>query len=151
MRTTFSFTVALATFGHALVHGESGGRHEQAGNITVVGTGGFTCELSFNGKTMPCSLGRNSVTSNKTEGDGCTPSGSFLLREVFYRPDRVPPPQTNLTSVSSLRPSDGWCDDVSSTYYNKHVTLPFPDSHENLWETGGETYYDLFAVSFVKL
>lgn len=52
------------------------------GNITVQWTGGNACVLSFRGVEFSCTLGRNGVTDAKIEGDGCTPSGVFPLREV---------------------------------------------------------------------
>ena len=41
-----------------------------------------------------CALGRLGVTDNKEEGDGATPVGTFPLRRVLYRPDRLAPPRT---------------------------------------------------------
>ena len=43
------------------------------------------CILTFQNQTFPCAYGRNGVTLNKVEGDGCTPIGSYPLRRVFYR------------------------------------------------------------------
>jgi L,D-peptidoglycan transpeptidase YkuD (ErfK/YbiS/YcfS/YnhG family) len=117
--------------------------------ITVTWTGsGHECTLSFRGRTMRCSLGTNGVTNSKVEGDSCTPAGSFLLRQVFWRADRLPAkPDTgglqNVTSV--LRPTDGWCDGPTSPEYNQQVTLPYNYSHEILWERD-ENFYDLFSV-----
>lgn len=120
-----------------------------AANITVIGTGGHGCVLNFAGRNMQCSLGKNGIApmGTKVEGDGKTPQGSYLLRQVLYREDRIPTPQTgglhNVTTA--LRPSDGWCDDSASPEYNKQVTLPTASHHEMLWETH-ESFYDLFAV-----
>ena len=115
-------------------------------NITVRHTGGSNCNLQFKGRDIRCSLGENGVTLNKREGDGCTPIGSFKLRESFYRADRIPKPALPHWFPSTVTlPTYGWCDDVNSDEYNKFVTLPFAGSHENLW-LNDTSVYDLLAV-----
>lgn len=114
-------------------------------NITVIGLQGTNpCTLLFLDRTFRCSLGKNGVTSNKIEGDGCTPIGSFHLRRAFYRADRILPPPSTALQLNITQPNDGWCDDSSSPEYNQFVTLPFLPSHENLWRE--DTLYDYFAV-----
>jgi len=119
-------------------------------SIQVVSTEGYSCNLSFFNRTMPCSLGTNGVISPdmKEEGDGKTPSGSYLLRQVYYRADHISKPNTgglsNVTNI--LHPNDGWCDDSQSLEYNMHINLPYVYHHENLWEIGDVHFYDLFAV-----
>ena len=116
---------------------------QQDDTIGVQGTGGHSCTLTYQGETFPCALGKNGVTSNKVEGDDCTPAGSFPLRRVFYRADRVPDPNTAL--LTNITQSNyGWCDDPSAPEYNTFVTLPFEPSHEELWLNG--SYYDLMSV-----
>lgn len=90
-----------------------------------------------------CALGRNGVTDDKKEGDGCTPVGSFPLRRAFYRADRVAKPTTVL-EINATLPNFGWCDDTESDSYNTFVDLPFPFSHEDLWLQS--SYYDIMAV-----
>lgn len=90
-----------------------------------------------------CALGRGGVGINKTEGDGVTPIGSFPLRQVFFRPDRVAPPITSLSCVP-LRETDGWCDDPDDPRYNRFVQLPYAASHEKLWRD--DHVYDLIVV-----
>jgi L,D-peptidoglycan transpeptidase YkuD (ErfK/YbiS/YcfS/YnhG family) len=109
-------------------------------------TDGFNCNLQFKGRNIRCSLGKNGVTSDKKEGDGCTPIGSFKLRQSFYRADRIPKPTLPswFASAETL-PDYGWCDDVNSVEYNKFVMLPFAESHENLW-LNDSSVYDLLAV-----
>ena len=80
-----------------------------------------------------CALGRGGVRSDKHEGDGATPVGTFALGRVFYRPDRLQtPPQTGLPVVP-LQPDWGWCDDPDHADYNTLITLPHPAHHEILW------------------
>ncbi len=92
-----------------------------------------------------CALGRSGVTpeGEKREGDGKTPAGRYPLRRVFYRPDRVPEPVTQL-SATALTPQMGWCDDPDSAQYNQFVQLPFNGGHEKLWRN--DCLYDLVLV-----
>ncbi len=91
----------------------------------------------------PCALGRAGISSRKHEGDGVTPAGTFNLRAVLYRPDRLPRPRTHLP-VTPLDPGAGWCDDPADRAYNRPVRLPFPASHENLWRD--DRLYDVIVV-----
>ncbi|MBP7006002.1 L,D-transpeptidase family protein [Patescibacteria group bacterium] len=88
----------------------------------------------FQGTTYPCALGRSGIspTSEKHEGDGATPAGTFFLRELWYRADRLSQPVCGLPT-RIIQEQDGWCDDVALSEYNTHVSLPFSGSHENLW------------------
>ena len=89
----------------------------------------ITQKSSFN-----CLAGRFGVINYcvKEEGDGKTPKGTFLLKKVFYRHDRI-------TSVETVLPKEviseslGWCDDPTSDFYNQLIKLPFAESHEKLW------------------
>lgn len=81
-----------------------------------------------------CTLGRGSVIAaeDKREGDGASPIGKWRMKRVFYRPDRVERPKSNLPIVP-LRETDGWCDAADHPLYNRPVALPFAASHERLW------------------
>lgn len=88
--------------------------------------------LTFQGKTYSCAIGKGGFSSDKKEGDGCTPLGRFMLRECWYRADRTEKPQTRL-SLRIIEKNDGWCDDPASHDYNLHVKLPHAARHENLF------------------
>lgn len=83
--------------------------------------------LEAGGKIYACRIGRGGVATagNKREGDLKTPSGSFALRAVYYRPDRLAPPATTLPIIA-LTPEDGWCDDATHPLYNHPVKLTPP-------------------------
>ncbi len=98
----------------------------------------------FNVKEYPCVLGKNGVTTDKKEGDGMTPVGCFPLREVLYRSDRIPRPETELP-ISEIKQDDGWCDDVNRREYNKKIKLPFNGSCEKLWRDD-DNLYDIIVV-----
>ena len=88
----------------------------------------------FAGNMLPvrCAIGKLGLTHDKGEGDNKTPIGTFALRGLFYRPDRITLPETKLRSTP-ISPYDGWCDDVTHADYNMLVKLPHPARHEQLW------------------
>lgn len=96
--------------------------------------GAQTGTLTFEGETIPCALGRSGIISSdeKTEGDGATPAGTWPLRRVLYRPDRLSKPVTDLLA-KPITPADGWCDDPTDPLYNKPTKLPYDASTENMW------------------
>lgn len=96
------------------------------------------------GKTRyRCALGRGGVKRDKREGDGATPVGSFPLRRLFYRADRIARPHS-LLATAALRPTDGWCDDPARAQYNSLVALPFDGRHEKMWRD--DALYDIVGV-----
>ena len=107
-------------------------------DITVISKN----ELQFNGKIYRCSIGENGFTDDKKEGDKKTPIGRFLLRECWYRSDRIAQPKTPLTT-RIIKENDGWCDAPENEYYNKHIKLPFAASHEILWRE--DNIYDIIV------
>lgn len=121
-----------------------------AKNITVTWSpqDGYNGQLSFMGKTMKCSVGKHGVTSNKVEGDGCTPTGAYLLRRAFYRIDKIKIDPRIFAAFLNLEPTHpdyGWIDDVQSPHYNEFTYLPVDVSHEKLYLTDSNVY-DLMAV-----
>lgn len=86
------------------------------------------------GRETRCALGKGGVVAAdaKREGDGASPAGKWLMRRVYYRPDRMDAPQTALPVVA-LKPEDGWCDAPDDPLYNRPVTLPYSASHEKMW------------------
>lgn len=99
-------------------------------------------QLTFRGKCYRCATGKGGFSSQKREGDGCTPLGTFALRECWYRADRVPRPITALP-LRVIGKVDGWSDDPTSPEYNTHVTLPYQPSHEKLWRD--DHVYDIIV------
>lgn len=98
--------------------------------------------LVFQGKKYRCAIGKGGFSADKKEGDGCTPIGTFPLRECWYRADRTSAPQTNLP-LKIINENDGWSDDPKAGEYNKHVQLPYIPSHERLWRE--DHVYDLIV------
>jgi len=101
--------------------------------------------FDLEGRWTRCAIGPAGVVAAtaKREGDGASPAGAWVMRKVFYRPDRRPAPRTALP-VEPLLPSDGWCDAPADGAYNRRVTLPYPASAERLWRDEG--VYDLIVT-----
>ncbi|HYE50615.1 MAG TPA: L,D-transpeptidase family protein [Azospirillaceae bacterium] len=112
-------------------------------DLTVETLPDGTARLVWPGGAARCALGRGGIRADKREGDGGTPVGSFALRRVLYRADRLAAPETGL-SVAPTRPDDGWCDDPAHPDYNRPVQRPFAASHEEMWREDG--VYDVVVV-----
>jgi L,D-peptidoglycan transpeptidase YkuD (ErfK/YbiS/YcfS/YnhG family) len=101
--------------------------------------------LSAGGRDIPCSIGRSGpiAAEAKREGDGATPLGTWPIRAVLLRPDRV----ATVTAALPwrwLREQDGWSDDVADPAYNRAVRHPHRFSAERLWRDDG--LYDVIVI-----
>lgn len=107
--------------------------------------GETTGQLTWPGGSVICALGRSGLIAeaHKREGDGATPIGTYPLRQVFYRADRIPRPKADLER-SALTETDGWCDAPGDEAYNRFVSHPYPASAETLWRD--DHLYDLIVV-----
>lgn len=81
---------------------------------------------------IPCAVGRGGIGNKRTEGDGITPVGIWPMRQLWWRSDRHPQPETGL-SIRNIQPDDGWCDDPAHPEYNRRIKRPFSASHEEMW------------------
>jgi len=96
----------------------------------------------WDGARLRCAVGRGGIRADKHEGDGATPAGSWPMRRLLYRPDRIAVPATRL-AAAPLAPQDGWCDDPEDALYNRPVRLPYRGRAERLWREDG--IYDLIV------
>jgi L,D-peptidoglycan transpeptidase YkuD (ErfK/YbiS/YcfS/YnhG family) len=103
----------------------------------VVGAGGEACWAA---RKLRCALGRAGVSKEKREGDGASPAGSWPMREVLFRRDRLGEVATALPK-RALEPDDGWCDDPADPCYNHPVRLPYSGRCERLWRA--DSLYDI--------
>ena len=90
-----------------------------------------------------CAIGRAGIAEKTREGDGVTPSGAWPLRNVLYRADRMPRPETEL-ATAPIEPDQAWCDVPDDPNYNRLVRLPYASLDERLWRE--DALYDLVAV-----
>ncbi|MGR3616950.1 MAG: L,D-transpeptidase family protein [Paracoccaceae bacterium] len=93
------------------------------------------------GRTIPCSIGKGMLSNDKKEGDGATPIGDHLVEAVFYRPDRLRPPNPWAIPIG---PWDLWSDDPAHANYNSPVKAPYPHSHEKMRRA--DPLYDIVIV-----
>ncbi|MCF8473874.1 MAG: L,D-transpeptidase family protein [Emcibacter sp.] len=100
--------------------------------------------LTLGDKSYPCALGKKGIGLLKTEGDLKTPAGSFPLRTVYYRYDKLSRPIYTQVPMMALLKEDGWCDDPDDLAYNQSVMLPYHTSAENLWRD--DDAYDVIVV-----
>lgn len=110
--------------------------------IRVLGAAG---QLRFGAIEMPCAIGRSGTcpASDKREGDGCTPLGTWPVRGVLLRPGKVDPAGIQLP-WRWVREGDGWSDDPADPAYNRPVQLPRLFSAERLLRD--DDAYDVIVV-----
>ena len=111
-------------------------------DISVVPNGSEAL-LDWGRGARRAAIGRGGIAIKRREGDGVTPIGSFAIRKVFYRADRLAMPGTALP-LSAIAPDDGWCDAPDDALYNRPVKRPYRASSEALWRE--DHLYDLLVV-----
>jgi L,D-peptidoglycan transpeptidase YkuD (ErfK/YbiS/YcfS/YnhG family) len=99
--------------------------------------------LYWSGGSAAAAVGRAGVKTDKREGDGATPAGTYPLVSILYRPDRIAAPLSRLP-LKPLAPSDGWVDEPADANYNRPVSLPYPASAERMWRE--DDLYDALVV-----
>jgi L,D-peptidoglycan transpeptidase YkuD (ErfK/YbiS/YcfS/YnhG family) len=109
--------------------------------IVTVDKGGAW--LDWGAGKRRAAIGPGGIAVKDGEGDGITPLGTFPVREVFYRADRIAKPDAALP-VRAIQKDDGWCDAPADTNYNRPVKLPYRASAENMWRE--DHLYDLVVV-----
>jgi len=92
---------------------------------------------------LKCCVGKKGISKNKFEGDFCTPLGKFKLGNLYWRPDRVKKPETNLF-CKKIKKNMGWCNDSKSNHYNKEIKTSKNVRHEKLYRHDNK--YDLFIL-----
>jgi L,D-peptidoglycan transpeptidase YkuD (ErfK/YbiS/YcfS/YnhG family) len=114
----------------------------------IVQTSSFTSAtgiLMTGSARYDCTLGRSGVIlpQEKKEGDGKTPLGTYPLRQLIYRADRLTRPETQLP-IEILTQDTGWCEDPADQDYNKKVVLPHAGAVDRM--TRDDHLYDLCVV-----
>jgi L,D-peptidoglycan transpeptidase YkuD (ErfK/YbiS/YcfS/YnhG family) len=99
--------------------------------------------LYWSQASAAASIGRAGIKTDKREGDGATPAGTYPLVSVLYRADRISRPASCLP-VSPLEPNHGWVDDPGDANYNRLVSLPYAAGTEKMWRQ--DRLYDALVV-----
>jgi len=90
-----------------------------------------------------CAIGKNGVAINKSEGDLKTPKGTFSLRYVMYRNDRIVKPKTYLP-IYPIKKNHIWCDNPKSNNYNQICERKEINETEPLWRK--DSLYNIIIV-----
>jgi L,D-peptidoglycan transpeptidase YkuD (ErfK/YbiS/YcfS/YnhG family) len=90
-----------------------------------------------------CALGKGGIKQKEREGDFITPKGKFKLIKIYYRSDRIKKINSTLKTIK-IKKNMGWCDDVSSNYYNKQIKISKKIGHEKLHRK--DNLYDIIVV-----
>ena len=99
--------------------------------------------LIYNNYKAKCAIGKRGIGYKKKEGDLITPVGSYKIKYILYRKDRIRKIQTKVKKIE-IKKNMGWCDDPRSKKYNKLVKLPFFYNFEKLYRK--ENIYDIILV-----
>ena len=73
--------------------------------------------LTYKNYKVKCAVGRRGIRRKKREGDLVTPKGTFKIKQVLLRKDRVSKFQSKLL-INNITKNMGWCDDPRSNKYN---------------------------------
>ncbi len=98
--------------------------------------------VRFMGRLFPCSVGKGGIRIEKREGDGATPVGQHRIVDMFYRPDRIRPPQPWARAIGQ---TDLWSDASGDSAYNTLVRAPYAASHEVMRRA--DPLYDLVFIT----
>jgi L,D-peptidoglycan transpeptidase YkuD (ErfK/YbiS/YcfS/YnhG family) len=99
--------------------------------------------LKYKNFKFRCALGKGGIKQKEREGDFITPKGKFKLIKIYYRSDRIKKISSVLKKIK-IKKNMGWCDDVSSNYYNKQIKINKKFSHEKLYRK--DNVYDIVVV-----
>ena len=99
--------------------------------------------LTLDNYKAKCALGKRGIGYKRKEGDLITPKGTYKVKYILYRKDRVKKIQTKIKKIA-IRKDMGWCDDPKSRDYNKLIKLPFAYNFEKLFRK--ENNYDIILI-----
>ena len=97
----------------------------------------------YNDYKVKCAVGKRGISIKRKEGDNITPIGSFKIKYVLFRKDRILNIKTNLKKIP-IKKNMGWCNEPNSQYYNKLISFPFFHSAEKLYLKNN--IYDVIIV-----
>ncbi len=100
-------------------------------------------KLIFRDYKVKCAVGKRGINNKKKEGDLKTPIGSFKIKDIFYRKDRVNNLKTKIKK-KIIKKNMGWCDDPKSPRYNKLIRYPYKYTSEKLFRS--DNIYDIILV-----
>lgn len=99
--------------------------------------------LTFNNYKVKCALGKRGIGPKKKEGDLITPIGSYRIKAILYRRDKIKNLRTKLIK-RAINKKMGWCDDSKSKKYNQLISLPSKFNFEKLYRND-----DIYDIVFI--
>ena len=99
--------------------------------------------LKYKNLKFRCALGKAGIKKKEREGDNVTPKGTFKITKIYYRHDKIKNIKTFIKKIK-IKKNMGWCDDSTSSFYNRQIELPSQLSHERLYRN--DNLYDLILV-----
>ena len=99
---------------------------------------------------LKCCIGRGNLKNNKVEGDGSTPSGKFEFGTLYWRPDSVQKPNTNLF-CKPINKKMGWCNDSKSKFYNREIKINKKIKFEKIYRNDYKyNYFILLKYNYIN-
>ena len=102
--------------------------------------------LKYKNFLYKCAVGENGITNSKIEGDRCSPSGIYSIEKIYFRKDKLNLPKIDF-QTTPINKNFGWCDDTTSSHYNKFIEFPFSDRAEILFRED-EIYNIICVISY---
>ena len=99
--------------------------------------------LKYKNLKFRCALGKAGIKKKEREGDNVTPKGTFKITKIYYRHDKIKNIKTFIKKIK-IKKNMGWCDDSTSSFYNRQIELPSQLSHERLYRN--DNLYDLILI-----
>ena len=99
--------------------------------------------LSYKNYKVKCSVGKRGIGRKKKEGDLITPIGSFRIKKILFRKDRVKNLKTKIIKIPIKRDMV-WCDNPNSSQYNKLIRSSNEIKSERLFRS--DNIYDIIFV-----
>tara|TARA_B110000114_G_C14947456_1_gene338912 strand:+ start:99 stop:587 length:489 start_codon:yes stop_codon:yes gene_type:complete len=95
---------------------------------------------------LRCCVGKNGLNFNKKEGDYSTPIGTFKLKKLYFRKDRVDIPNCKITK-KIITQNMAWCDDPKHKKYNEEIST-FSKKHKEHFYRKSSEYDYLLTLSY---
>jgi L,D-peptidoglycan transpeptidase YkuD (ErfK/YbiS/YcfS/YnhG family) len=99
--------------------------------------------LEYKNLKFRCALGKAGIKKKEREGDNVTPKGTFKITKIYYRHDKIKNIKTLIKKIK-IKKNMGWCDDSTSSFYNRQIELPSQLSYERLYRN--DNLYDLIVI-----
>ena len=99
--------------------------------------------LTYGNYNAKCAIGKRGIGYKRKEGDLITPKGSYKIKYILYRKDRIKKIHSKIKKFV-IKKNMGWCDDPKSKNYNKLIRLPSKDNHEKLYIK--DNTYDIILI-----